>query len=199
MDIDDTLYSYQEAHPKALRACFDEIKKLGCSENFTIFKARYTSCRDNVKNRLKPQGTCRSRLFAFQELFESLHLEEAYMKALAFEDLYWDSLNKFITLRDQFEPFFDACRKKQISVCAVSDMQSRFQIEKLKNLGVLEHIKFLVTSEEAGFEKPNPAIFKLALQKLNLEPSEVIMIGDNLGKDIVGAQDLGISAYLLEI
>ena len=77
-------------------------------------------------------------------------------------------------------------------------MQSRFQIEKLSSLGVLENIQFLVTSEEAGQEKPNSAIFRLALKKLNMVPREVIMIGDSFDKDVLGALRLGIPAYLLE-
>jgi len=199
VDIDDTLYSYQNAHPEALESCFRELKRLTLfDEGFEVFQTTYTSFRNKVKRRLEPQGTCRSRLFAFQDLFESLGLENAYLKALEFEDLYWNSLIKNIELRDQFRAFFEICKENDVSICAVSDMQARFQIEKLRHLGILEDIKFLVTSEEVGIEKPNAAIFLHALDKLKMEPLEVIMIGDSYEKDVLGARALGIKAYLLE-
>ena len=76
-------------------------------------------------------------------------------------------------------------------------MQANFQILKLRKLGLDSIIDFLVTSEEVGVEKPNRDIFIFALQKLNLDPSLIVMIGDNHSKDIEGALKIGIQAYLL--
>ena len=73
-------------------------------------------------------------------------------------------------------------------------MQATFQVEKLKKLNLSKYIDFLVTSEEAGAEKPDKKIFNLALQKMKLSKSKVIMIGDNIKKDIKGAESIGIKA-----
>lgn len=43
-----------------------------------------------------------------------------------------------------------------------------------------------------GVNKPNPQIFNVLLNKLNLQPSQVIMIGDSLEKDIKGAENANI-------
>jgi HAD superfamily hydrolase (TIGR01549 family) len=51
-----------------------------------------------------------------------------------------------------------------------------------------------VVSVEAGYLKPHPAIFELALAELEIEPSEALMVGNSLLEDIGGAQALGIRA-----
>ena len=61
-----------------------------------------------------------------------------------------------------------------------------------------KYIGYLVTSDEAGKEKPYKDIFKLALKKLGLKASEVIMLGDNEVKDLQGAEKLGIDTYRVD-
>ena len=77
-------------------------------------------------------------------------------------------------------------------------MQARFQIKKLEKLKLSKKIDFLVTSEEVGVEKPDLRIFSSALAKLNIKKDQVIMIGDNHEKAIMGARQYGINAYLLK-
>ena len=82
-----------------------------------------------------------------------------------------------------------------IKVCAVSDMQMRIQVEKLKKLNLHNVIDCLVTSEEVGVEKPAKKIFRYALKKISAKPENTLMIGDNLKKDIEGAAAVGINTY----
>lgn len=63
------------------------------------------------------------------------------------------------------------------------------RIERLLPEGDFE---FILASSEYAVRKPNPLIFKVALQKAKLDPSEVWFCGDNLAADIVGAHGAGI-------
>jgi 4-nitrophenyl phosphatase len=45
--------------------------------------------------------------------------------------------------------------------------------------------------------KPEPGIFQTALQRMKLEPEEVLMVGDRLETDILGAQQLGMKTALV--
>ncbi len=47
------------------------------------------------------------------------------------------------------------------------------------------------------YRKPHPSIFQLALDRLNLQASEVLFVGDNLNADIVGAQSVKMPAAWL--
>lgn len=42
--------------------------------------------------------------------------------------------------------------------------------------------------------KPGPYLFQRALEQMNLDPSAVVMVGDNLDTDIAGAQNLGLDS-----
>lgn len=55
---------------------------------------------------------------------------------------------------------------------------------------------FIVTSEEAGREKPKPSIFRLALKKAGCSPKETVMVGDSVEKDVRGAEKAGIAGIL---
>ena len=41
-------------------------------------------------------------------------------------------------------------------------------------------------------------MFQNALEKLRLSSDQVIMIGDNVNKDISGAEEMGITSYLVK-
>ena len=200
VDIDNTLYSYEPAHRNALKACFqtfseEDIEKTLSLESFSI---NYRDKRTKVTERLHPQGSCRSRLLTFQLLFEELKIHDSYKKALEYESIYWNAFIDKMTLRKDISNFLIESKNNGLSICAITDMQTNFQILKLQKLGMDQVIDFLVTSEEVGVEKPHPKIFNVALHKLNLKANEVIMIGDSPDKDIEGAGNIGIRAYLLE-
>ena len=89
-------------------------------------------------------------------------------------------------------------RDSNLIIAAITDMQFNFQAKKLHSLKLDQFIDFLVTSEEALFEKPHSAIFELAINKMNLNKNDVIMIGDSYDKDIVGAKNAGIRSLHIQ-
>jgi HAD superfamily hydrolase (TIGR01549 family) len=52
-------------------------------------------------------------------------------------------------------------------------------------------ISICLSSTEVGLEKPDPAIFQLALSQSGCEPPQAVMIGDRLDNDIRPARLLG--------
>ncbi|PVU90927.1 hypothetical protein BB559_004375 [Furculomyces boomerangus] len=74
----------------------------------------------------------------------------------------------------------------------------------LKDLGI-NMFDFVVTSSESGLEKPSRDIFKRALgliqenpKNLNIEPHQIVHIGDHIKKDFIGALKSGYNALLLD-
>lgn len=56
-------------------------------------------------------------------------------------------------------------------------------------------------SEEVGVEKPHARMFEHALQQLNIRPAEydrVLMVGNNLARDVCGANRLGLVSVWLD-
>ncbi len=60
------------------------------------------------------------------------------------------------------------------------------------------YFDLLVDSEEVGSSKPDPEIFQYALQVLELDPGEIVHIGDYYSADIVGARRAGIEGILYD-
>lgn len=199
IDIDNTLYGYSFPHHQALTACYAAFSHVSVSVSREDFFTRYRACRDAVTLRLTPQGACRSRLLAFQLLFEEWAFPRAYALALTYDRLYWETFIGAMRLDPEAEVFLDRLKRAKIPVCAVSDMLASIQIEKLEALGVTDRLGFLVTSEEVGAEKPSPKMFQAGLEKLGISPNEAVMIGDDPHKDVAGAQALGIRAFTIRL
>ena len=56
--------------------------------------------------------------------------------------------------------------------------------ERLTNWGLMPLVSICLSSTEVGLEKPDPAIFRLALTRAECAPEEAVMIGDRLDNDI---------------
>lgn len=63
---------------------------------------------------------------------------------------------------------------------------------KIKNCGIEKYFDQVITSERAGFKKPDVRIFEYSLQTANTNAKNSLMIGDSLEADIVGARNAGI-------
>lgn len=64
----------------------------------------------------------------------------------------------------------------------------------LQEKGILHYFDPVIVSTEVGLEKPNPAIFRLALAEAGLEPSAVLYVGDHDLNDIWAPRQAGIDA-----
>ncbi|WP_048151433.1 TIGR02253 family HAD-type hydrolase [Palaeococcus ferrophilus] len=89
-------------------------------------------------------------------------------------------------------------RERGIHVGLVTDSDNDYLKAHLEALGLLEYFDSITTSEEAGFYKPHPAVFQLALKKAGVEGDETIYVGDNPSKDCVGARSVDMSSVLYD-
>jgi HAD superfamily hydrolase (TIGR01549 family) len=64
--------------------------------------------------------------------------------------------------------------------------------------GLLEHFEIVVDSGEVGIEKPDPRIFRFALEQMGLAPGDAIYVGDLYEVDVVGARAAGLDVVLLD-
>ena len=63
---------------------------------------------------------------------------------------------------------------------------------KLEQSKLSPYFQQIITSEQVGVKKPDPAIFQYALQKASSNANQSIMIGDDLPVDILGAKAIGM-------
>lgn len=193
LDLDDTLYNYDHAHAKGMDAVFHYATGI-VNKNKDEVEAMFLKAKRSVKEALNKTAASHNRMLYFQRMFEYLQVN-AQLYALEAYELYWNTFLKSMCFYNGAEEFLDST--SDIPICLVTDLTAHIQHRKIMTLGIQSYINFMVSSEEAGIEKPNPRIFKKALDKLGLQPNEVIMIGDNFKKDIAGASHLGIKSFWL--
>lgn len=73
------------------------------------------------------------------------------------------------------------------------------QVERdLVSAGFEERFETVIDSHVVGVEKPDPAIFEIALERMKLDRERTIFVGDLPAVDVVGARAAGIGAVLLD-
>jgi putative hydrolase of the HAD superfamily len=91
----------------------------------------------------------------------------------------------------------DALRDRSVAIGIVTNNVVDEQVEKLRLLEMLHLVDVLVVSEEAGAAKPDPAIFRIALERAGCRPDQSVMLGDSWTVDVLGARGAGIPAVWL--
>jgi len=67
-----------------------------------------------------------------------------------------------------------------------------------QELGLSALLQVVVTSQEVGFNKPQPEIFQEAVKQAGVRSSEAIYVGDQYQIDVVGANEAGMRGVLLD-
>lgn len=76
----------------------------------------------------------------------------------------------------------------------ISNGKTPFQENNFKHLQLSPYFSSIIVSEAVQLRKPDPAIFLLACQQLNVQPEQCLFIGDNEIVDVQGAQQAGMTA-----
>ncbi len=88
-------------------------------------------------------------------------------------------------------------KARGIAVGLVSNGECAFQRAKLHSSGLDRILEAIVISGEVGIAKPDPKIFRIALEQLRADPRETLFVGNNPWTDIAGATDAGMDTLLI--
>ncbi|MEM7041793.1 MAG: HAD family hydrolase [Pseudomonadota bacterium] len=186
-DTDNTLYPYDEAHAAAMDASRRKaMRQLSLSP--AQFDDAYAKARQQIKARLEGTASSHSRLLYFQRMLEIVGLRTQVLLALDFEQTYWRVFLTSARLFEGVKDFLDDLRLAGIPTAIVTDLTAQIQFRKIVYFGLDHYFDYVVTSEEAGFDKPHEASFALTLEKLGDVRRPIWMIGDNPICDIQGAR-----------
>jgi len=187
-DTDNTLYAYDPAHSAAQRAVREKVVNTFAISPEEFDKA-FKEARSQVKTRLKNTASSHSRLLYLQRMLEIMGLGSQVLLALDFEQTYWRTFLSNATLFPDVKELLDDIRLLSIPTAIVTDLTAQIQFRKIVYFGLDYYFDYIVTSEEAGFDKPHDAPFQIALEKMRPEGNCIWMIGDNPVNDIRGARE----------
>jgi putative hydrolase of the HAD superfamily len=70
--------------------------------------------------------------------------------------------------------------------------------ELIHDLQLARHFETLVVSARVGFQKPHEGIFRLALERMRVNPVDAIHVGDSYAADVLGARRVGITPVMID-
>jgi len=187
-DTDNTLYPYDPAHAAAQQAVREKVAKT-FSISYEDFDKAFKEARTQIKTRLKDTASSHSRLLYLQRMLEIMGLGSQVLLALDFEQTYWRTFLSNSVLFDDVKELLDDVRMLGIPTAIVTDLTAQIQFRKVVYFGLDHYFDYIVTSEEAGFDKPHEAPFQIALEKMRPKGDCIWMIGDNPVNDIRGARE----------
>jgi putative hydrolase of the HAD superfamily len=98
---------------------------------------------------------------------------------------------------DDSLPALKALKGKDIQMGVISNIGESID-SYLDKAGFTDYFTYKVTSFEAGFDKPQPQIFQLALKRAGATAAEALFVGDQYDLDVVGARSAGITPILID-
>jgi putative hydrolase of the HAD superfamily len=193
-DLDDTLYEYSPCNDAGLREAYARLA-LDSDLSADRFFALHDEVRLELAQELAGQAASHERSHFFKRIVER-SVGPAHVGLMsALNEAYWSAFLDRMQLASGATEVLEELSSKY-ALAVVSNHTTLPQLRKLERLGIASHFKVLLTSEEAGADKPDRRIFDRALQALDVPAGRAVMVGDNLQGDVRGAEALGMRAVL---
>ena len=201
IDIDDTLLDYVPC----CRAAFDEaIKSTDRYTDRIQSTDRYTSPDElfelffSISRRLFGEAKHGQHTVAeVMELYPLEFCERAGFGAQAadpFKHAFRAAWGTTHALVPGAKETLEALKNKGYRLFAASNSFGHLQRSRLSHAGLLDYFEDTYISMDIGFDKPDLRFYEAALRRCGLQPSEVLMVGDSMTTDIIGARAAGIDA-----
>lgn len=183
LDADDTIFDFEAGNRNAVGLLMEE---LGLSSP-TVFDEYQTI-----------NHACWEALERGEMTQEILHVER-FRRFLAAKDRGDDPEKvaaRFAALLGQQAiplPYAEEVVKalcERLPVILLTNGIAVIQRSRLARSPIREWIHGIVISQEAGFAKPDPRLFEIALD--GVAPADALMIGDGIRSDVLGANRAGI-------
>ncbi|BAC12888.1 HAD family hydrolase [Oceanobacillus iheyensis] len=122
-------------------------------------------------------------------------IQEFDISKMTLEDLLQDYISEFrfnCVPFDNLIQMLEDLKSKNVLLGMITNGYGQFQMDNIKALGIERYFDVILVSEWEGIKKPDPEIFKKALEKLDVPPEQSIFVGDHPKNDVKAAQSIGM-------
>ena len=197
-DLGNTLIHFDGAWPEVMQAADRELLQHLRNRGFDLdqdaFTARfrahlhaYYAERDSEFIEHTTAYVLRNVLsdFGFPEIDDQTLLP-ALESLYAVSQAHWQ-------VEEDTQPTLQALHESGYRLGVISNAADDQDVQTLVDkTGVRPYLDFVLSSAACGIRKPNPRIFQIGLDNWGFQASQVAMVGDTLGADILGAQHAGL-------
>jgi len=188
-DLDRTLWDFNKNSEASLNLLYRDYQLQSTFGSFLFFKSRFEYHNGKLWNAYY-QDRIKKEVLMYRRFY--LTLKEAGKDNL---ELAKDLSADFIEISPlQTRTFPHAhetlsyLKKKGYNLHIITNGFNEVQSKKLANCKLDSYFTHLITSENAGANKPSKLIFDYAMQQTGAKPNNSIMVGDDLKTDIAGAR-----------
>lgn len=194
-DLDNTLYAYDPCHAAGFCAVTDYA-----AAHFGVGPEQFRALHREGDRLLRAHAgenaaVIHSRLIRYQLILEGLG--QPIFHAPRMEQRYWDAFFAEVKPEPGVRETLETLRERGFRIGVGTNMTAAQQYEKLRLLGLLEAVDFLVSSEEVNAEKPDTKLFLRCVEKAGIDAGECLFVGDDPERDIRGALAAGMPAVWL--
>jgi HAD superfamily hydrolase (TIGR01509 family) len=197
-DLDDTLFDHSRAVDSALRRArelFPELRRRRLGDLRTHYNTSlFATFRRVISGSLTAEE---GRTLRFEELFRYCGHSVPTKIARECGQIYRQTYQESRSPVPGAATLLRMLRSASTTIGIVTNNTREEQEEKLRVIGLDQLIDFMVTSEETRIQKPDPRIFRCALELGDAPPDRTVMVGDSWESDVMGAKGAGIHAVWL--
>ena len=115
-----------------------------------------------------------------------------------FKHAFRAAWGKTHTLVPGAKEMLENLQAKGYRLFAASNSFGHLQRNRLECAGILPYFEDTYISMDIGYDKPDIRFYQEALRRCGLQPHEVLMIGDSMTTDVIGAQKAGMDALFFD-
>jgi putative hydrolase of the HAD superfamily len=88
--------------------------------------------------------------------------------------------------------------RERYPLALVTDAQTAHARAELHQVGLLDYFDPIVVSGDHGYRKPDPRLFRLALDQLGVAAQNALYVGNDMRTDIFGAREVGMTTVMFD-
>jgi putative hydrolase of the HAD superfamily len=182
-DLDNTLVDFMAMKAQAIDAAIHAMRDAG-------FRLSYAELKSRIDAIYKERG------IEFQNVFDELLYREFskidYKILSAGVIAYRRAREAALVAYPHVTMTLIELSKMHLKLGVVSDAPAKEAWLRLCYLNLHHIFDAVVTFDDTGVRKPKPEPFRKALEQLQVEPTQAMMVGDWAERDMIGAAQLGM-------
>jgi HAD superfamily hydrolase (TIGR01662 family) len=195
-DLDDTLYDHRHARLaglQALRQVEPALGRLPLARLDRTFERLLSDIHVSLVLTGKISLT-ESRWLRMTKFLEEYHIELSNRRIQELIDIRVEAYMRHRRPVPGAPALLRHLHASGTTVAVVTNNLRSEQEEKLRFMGLESLVDHLVCSEQVGVTKPDPRMFRVALERARARPRDAVMVGDSWEYDVAGAARVGIRA-----
>ncbi len=188
IDIDDTIFDFEKCSKNAFKKTLKKLDLFYEEKDFSYFN----KVNDILWTKQKLGELNINQIFIERSNMMSKYFGLDIEKEI-FNNLFVEFLYDEIEIVDEVEGLLSYLSDKY-QIFAASNGVYDMQVNRIKKSNLDKYFDEIFVSDKIGFEKPDKRFFQKIMNITKFSNNDLIMIGDSIKSDIIGAKNSNIKS-----